>query len=116
MDRSMAGRRDAAQGRFEGRGLAVVLAILPFVLVAGMTMASPTVLGGSMGESETWLGLPPAGVVSAAGLAWGLLGAVIVWRNHRPIGAALALLLFTVPGLVAFVFGPGIVLIFQNLG
>ena len=103
---------------WDGRTTAILTGVLPLVLIVYISLTSRSAFGGGMyvEPPPTALGLPLGQLLQGATTIWILLGALITWRSRRMLQAVLALLVFTIPGLAAFMLSPAIILILQNLG
>jgi len=86
------------------RSLALLFAIVPLAM---------TVIASFQ---PVFFGPPPDRLLMLPGLAWGLLGVILVWRAQSRAVVPVALVIFTFPAVIAMLFAPGIALILQNLG
>ena len=90
-------------------------ASLPFVLIVIALLIAPGFMEPIFANPPDILGLP-AGVVSLFVVAiWASLAFVVIRAFRSGLGIALALLVFTVPSIVATLYLPATILIVLNL-
>jgi hypothetical protein len=88
---------------------------LPLVVWTVLSLVAPGFTDPVYDNPPGVLGLPAGILLLLAGLAWGLLGMLIVWRTTSSVVTVAALVLFTVPATIAIVLGPAWVLVIQQL-
>ena len=93
-----------------------LVSLTPFAFALVISLVSRRFFDPLFAEAPTVLGIPVGLVVGGGALMWAALGALVVWTARSPLLAMLALLLFTVPSILALILGPALILIVQNLG
>jgi len=95
--------------------LGYALASIPFILLIGAPLIMPGLFEPIFANPPEILGLP-AGIVTAFLVAtWASLAFVAIRLTRSRLGIALALLVFTVPAIIAILAMPAMILIILNL-
>jgi len=84
------------------------LALLFTIISLAVTLAASL--------QPVYFGPPPNRLLILPGLTWGLLGVALTWRARSRRTVAMAVIVFTLPAVIALLLAPGIMLILQNLG
>jgi hypothetical protein len=91
------------------------IASLPFVLIVIALLVAPGFMEPIFANPPDILGLPAGVVLLFAVAIWACLAFVVIRAFRSGLGIALAVLVFTVPSIVAILYLPATILIVQNL-
>ena len=95
--------------------LGYAIASLPFVLIVVALLVAPGFMEPIFSNPPDILGLPAGIVVLFVAAVWASLAFVVIRAVRSRLGVALAVLVFTIPSIIAIIYLPATILIVQNL-
>jgi hypothetical protein len=94
----------------------IVVGLLPLGLFGFLAVVVPKFLEPLFLNPPAIAGLPMGIVIVGAGIAWSLLGLIVMATSSSALVRLFASVIFTLPALFAVIVGPAIVLIASNIG
>ncbi len=112
------GDRDSLPGRgpvTTGRRVAQVMAVLPIVAWVVLMIVDRGFLAPLYQSPPEALGLPLGVVILVVTAGWAAIGLAIIQTSRVALIWILAIVVFTVPALLALVLEPAIIVIIRNI-
>jgi uncharacterized membrane protein len=104
-----------ATGRSQQAMAGYVLTSMPFILIIVLAVVAPGFMDPLFAGRPAILGLPAGVVFLVLTIVWAVLGILVARKARSEAWIALAVVVFTLPALMAIMIGPALILIVQNL-
>jgi|RhiMethySRZTD1v2_1073278.scaffolds.fasta_scaffold2073346_2 hypothetical protein len=105
-----------AERRWRSDPITRVASLLPFALAFYVDVIQRPLFGGPMSGQPEVLGISAAVWLQISVLSWAAVCAWVVWTTSSRVVSALAFMFGTITSVIVLVFGPALLLIWQNLG